>query len=60
MEERTAKLTVSKSGGTAGKNAVTFRCTIPNKWVQELGMSRDKRDVKLTFDGTAITITKNS
>lgn len=50
METRTLKITFNKSGGTASKNSYTNRLTIPTNWIKELGITKDDRDVLVTFD----------
>lgn len=56
METRKAKMKVeirkTGSGGT------TFRATLPTKWVREMGLSEDERDLKLTYKGDKIIIEK--
>lgn len=56
METRNAKLIVNKSGGTASEKSKTYRVTIPNSWVEQLGISEDNREIELSFDGTEITV----
>jgi len=58
MEIRAAKLIVNQSGGNSSKNAETFRVTLPNAWVNELGLDFDNRNLELRFDGEKIIITK--
>ena len=60
METRNAKLIVNKSGGTASNGAKTFRITLPNNWIEEMGLSENNRGVYLKFDGEKITISKKS
>ena len=56
METRNAKLIINKSGGTASEKSKTYRVTIPNSWVEQLGISEDNREIELSFDGTEITV----
>ena len=56
METRNAKLIVNKSGGTASEKSKTYRVTIPNSWVEQLGISEDNREIELSFDGSEITV----
>lgn len=56
METRNAKLIINKSGGTASEKSKTYRVTIPNSWVEQLGISEENREIELSFDGTEITI----
>lgn len=55
---RKAKVLFSKSGGTASKNGITNRVTIPTVWVREMGITKDDRDVVLKFENGIITIEK--
>ena len=56
METRNAKLIVNKSGGTASEKSKTYRVTIPNSWVEQLGISEENREIELSFDGAEITV----
>ena len=58
METRKAKLIINKSGGTASKKSKTYRVTIPNSWIEQLGLNENYRDVELAFDGNKIIIKK--
>lgn len=58
MEKRSGKIIVSSAGGTAGKNAVTYKVSLPTVWLNELGINADNRELELSFDGTAISIKK--
>lgn len=58
MEERKAKILFNKSGGTAGKEGITNRVTLPTKWIKEMGLTEDNREVFISFDGEKITIQK--
>lgn len=60
MEKRIAKISVSKSGGTASKNGVTFRATLPTAWVRAMGLGEQERQITLSFDGEKITIEKQA
>lgn len=57
-ESRTLKVIFSKAGGNASKNAISNKISIPNKWVSEMGMTKSKRNVKVTYDGDRIIIEK--
>ena len=56
METRNAKLIINKSSGTASEKSKTYRVTIPNSWVEQLGISEDNREIELSFNGTEITV----
>ena len=58
MEERKAKILFNKSGGTAGKGGITNRVTLPTKWIKEMGLTENNREVFISFDGEKITIQK--
>ena len=58
MEERKARVLFNKSGGTAGKGGITNRVTLPTKWIKEMGLTEDNREVFISFDGEKITIQK--
>ncbi len=58
MKKRSGKIIVSAAGGTAGKNAVTYKVSLPTVWLNELGINADNRELELSFDGTAISIKK--
>lgn len=59
MEEKRARVIFNKSGGTAGKGGITNRITIPTTWIKEMGITEDKREVNLSFDGKKIIIEKD-
>lgn len=54
IEERDAKLLVTKGGSGSS----TFRATLPTKWIREMKLSEDVRDLKIAFDGEKIIIEK--
>ncbi|MGN0689559.1 MAG: hypothetical protein ACI4KH_03960 [Oscillospiraceae bacterium] len=58
METRTAKIICSKAGGTAGKNAVSYKISLPTSWINSLGLDEKNREVELRFDGQTISIGK--
>lgn len=57
-EERTANIIINQSGGTASKNGMTYRLTIPTTWAKEMGIEKENRSVKLLFEGRKIIIEK--
>ena len=59
MEERIAKVSFNKSGGTARGTAITNRITIPTSWIKNLGITEDDRQVKLRLEKSKIIIEKN-
>lgn len=59
-EQRTAKVIFTHSGGTASKNAVTNRITVPTSWIKEMGITKDDREVVLKFENGVITMEKSN
>ena len=57
-ESRTLKVIFSKAGGNASKNAISNKLSLPSKWVSEMGLTKSKRTVKVTYDGDRIIIEK--
>lgn len=58
MEKRIGNVIIQAPGGTAGKNSSTYKVSLPSAWIKEMGITDSDRQVELTFDGTAITISK--
>ena len=54
MERRIANLIVGKAGGTAGKDSKTYKVSLPNKWIVELGLADS--EMEIAFDGERIII----
>ena len=58
MEKRISKLIVNNSGGTASKDAKTFKVSLPNAWIKEMNFGTDDSEIELEFDGKSIINTK--
>ena len=58
MEERQAKVSFNKSGGTAKGTAITNRVTLPTSWIKEMGITEDNREIKLVIENNKIIIEK--
>ena len=58
MEERQAKVSFNRSGGTAKGTAITNRVTIPTSWIKEMGITEENREVKLVIEDNKIIIEK--
>ena len=56
MDKRKTKLIANKSGGTSSKGSKTYRVTIPNTWVEQMGLSKNHREICITFDGEKVII----
>lgn len=59
MERRTAKMIFNKSGGTASSGGCTTRVTVPSSWTREMGITKEDREITISFDGETITIEKS-
>lgn len=58
-EKRDGNMIVGIAGGTAGKDSKTYKVSIPSKWANELGITKENRSVTLTFtDDKKIIIEK--
>ena len=58
MERRIAKVNISSAGGTAAKGAKTCKVTLPTSWLNALGVSTERREVELAFDGNQIIFSR--
>lgn len=58
MEKRLAKVSISAAGGTAGKGAKTYKLTIPSTWIAAMGITKDDREVELSFEDDRIVIAR--
>lgn len=50
IENRQLKAIVGKAGGTAGSESLNYKMTIPSKWANEMGITKDNRDLSVEFD----------
>ena len=50
MEERIVKMTITKPGGNASKNAKGYRVIIPPTWAKQLGVTDEDRSLKIIYD----------
>lgn len=58
MERRTAKVNISSAGGTATKGSKTYKLTLPTKWMEAMEIDETYREMELTFDGAAVTLSR--
>lgn len=49
---------INKAGGSAGKNSVNYRVSLPADMIKDLGVTEEDRAVELYFEGDAIVIKK--
>lgn len=57
-ESKNTKMLINKSGGNASAGAMTSRVTIPGRWIKEMGITAEAKDIRLSFDGKKIIIEK--
>lgn len=57
-ETRKCKITIGKPGGNASKGAKNYRLSLPTNWMNEMEITPDDRNVKISFDGKKITVEK--
>ena len=58
MQQRTLRISISKSGGNSGAGTMSHKMTIPNVWIKEMGITKEDRTCIVIFDGKTITIRK--
>ena len=58
MEKRSANVIIQAPGGTAAKNASTYKIALPTAWINAMGISASDREVELCFDGSQIILSK--
>lgn len=58
MKSRIGNIIINSAGGTAGSGSKTYKVSLPTAWINELGISEVDRQVKLSFDGKKIVISR--
>lgn len=58
MEQIKRKILFNKPGGTASKNAMMARLTLPPEFIKELGITQDDKEVIITLEDKKIIIEK--
>lgn len=58
LENRKMNCMINKSGGNSGSGTVNYRVSIPNAWAQQLRITKDDRELVMTFDGEKIIISR--
>lgn len=56
MVER--NIIIGKAGGTAGRNSVNYKISIPAEMIKEMGITPDDRSVIVSFNDGKIIIEK--
>ena len=54
IEIRRIKITLARSGN----GSLSPRITLPTKWIRELNITEENRNMKVSFDGEKIIIEK--
>lgn len=58
MEQIKRKVLFNKPGGTASKNAMMARITLPPEFVKALEITPDDKEIIISLDGKKIVIEK--
>ena len=58
METVKRKILFNKPGGTASKNAMMARLTLPTEFVKALGITQEEKEVIISLEGEKIRIKK--
>ena len=56
MEERKLKVSFNRPGGTASKGGISARVALPKTWLDTMGVTQERREVIVGFDGEIIEI----
>lgn len=56
MDKVKRNIMINKAGGTAGKNSVNYRVSLPAPWLKDMGITEYSKEVVLEFDGKQICI----
>lgn len=56
MVER--NIIIAKAGGTAGKNSVNYKISLPAEMIKEIGVTPEDKSVLVSFDDGKIIIEK--
>lgn len=56
METRKTKVIFTKAGGNANGSPSICRISLPKAWVNRMGLTPERREVELAFDGNKVSI----
>ncbi|MBS6142403.1 MAG: hypothetical protein KH745_07405, partial [Bilophila sp.] len=56
METRKTKVIFTKAGGNANGSPSVCRISLPKAWVNRMGLTPERREVELAFDGDKVSI----
>ena len=57
-DHRELKVMFNKSGGTASKNSYSPKISIPKSWLDDMGVTFEKREIIANYENNKITIEK--
>lgn len=60
MEKVKRNIMIQKAGGSAGKNSVGYKISLPAQMVKDIGVTPDNRNVLLSFVDGKIIIEKDT
>lgn len=55
-ERRKLNIIIQRPGGTAKKGSETFKIALPSRWIRNLNLNKNKREVIASYDGEKIVI----
>ena len=58
IESRKMKVMFNKSGGNASTNSYSTKISLPKIWIDEMGITKEDREVKMSFVDGKIVIEK--
>lgn len=58
MEKRKLNIIINRAGGNAGSKSLNYKISIPSSWAAELGITKERRQMIVSFDGKKIIIEK--
>lgn len=56
MEIRRTNIIINNAGGNSGGNSLNYKISLPSKWMNELGITKENTHVEISFDGERIVI----
>jgi hypothetical protein len=56
METRRTNIIINNAGGNSGGNSLNYKISLPSKWMNELGITKENTHVDISFDGERIVI----
>lgn len=50
MEKRYANIIINKAGGNASQNAIKFKINLPTKWMQDMKINPQNKEIELEYN----------